>query len=284
MQSQWIPRRISRHQFRILDETLNVMNIATRIVMEGIDMSLGDFSNQADAYRRSRPSYPFQFLDLLIADAEINKGEAVADFGAGTGIMTSILVERGFAVTAIEPNESMRSRADVPNARWISGTFEESGLETASQRWSVAAQAFHWADPVRCLPEIHRILQAGCLFSLVWNDRVNGLDDIVQWTETAIRRHVPEFDEAYRNRSWNEILESTGHFKFLSQRTVRHSIPMSQGRFLELWKSHNRLNTIAGPERFSKFFTELTTHLETQCCDQIDVQYDCRSWSARRVD
>jgi hypothetical protein len=44
---------------------------------------------------------------------------------------------------------------------------------------------------------------------------------MVRWTEDAIRRHVPEFDEAYRNRPWKQILESTGDFTFVNYRVAQ---------------------------------------------------------------
>src|SRR4051812_40577488 len=110
-------------------------------------MTLGNFSAQAEAYQRARPTYPESLLDELIADAQVSAGDAVADFGAGTGIFTRMLVQCGFAVTAIEPNDEMRMRAAVPEATWINGTFEASTVETESQHWAVASQAFHWAYP-----------------------------------------------------------------------------------------------------------------------------------------
>lgn len=247
-------------------------------------MTLGDFSQQANSYRRSRPAYPAELLDAVISDARVIAGDPVADFGAGTGIMTQMLVEKGFDVSAIEPNQSMRELANVPEARWLAGSFEDSQLGASSQRWAVAAQAFHWADPVRSLPEIRRILQPSSLFTVVWNDRVHGLNDIVAWTENAIRRHVPEFDEAYRKRPWDEILVSTHDFVFVNRRTVRHTIPMTRERFLELWRSHNRLNAIAGPARFASLFNDLATYLDSEDCQIINVHYDCNAWSARRVD
>ena len=247
-------------------------------------MKLGDFTQQADAYRRSRPAYPDELIDTLVAAAGLVPGDAVADFGAGTGILTRMLIDLGFTVSAIEPNESMRNQNNVPEARWLNSTFDQSLLKSGSQRWAIAAQAFHWADPLRALPEIRRILQPGCLFTVLWNNRAKAENDIVNWTEAATSRHVPEFDEAYRNRPWKKILESTGDFTFVNELTVSHTIPMSRERFLQLWKSHNRLNTIAGPIRFAAFFDELSEHLGQLSLDLINVRYDCESWSARRND
>ena len=134
-------------------------------------MTLGDFSSQAAAYQNSRPGYPPELLQQLIADANAQPGDPVADFGAGTGIMTQLLVDRGFLVTAVEPNAPMRLRANVTSARWIDGTFEQCPLPDMSQRWIVAAQAFHWADPARSLPELRRILQPRCCLTVLWNRR-----------------------------------------------------------------------------------------------------------------
>jgi SAM-dependent methyltransferase len=244
-------------------------------------MALGDFTAQATAYARARPTYPAKLLDLLIDDAGVVAGDPVADFGAGTGIFTQLLVDRGLHVSAIEPNQPMRERASV-SAVWLDGTFEASGLPNESQCWAVAAQAFHWADPVRALPEIRRILKRGRLFTVLWNNRANRDSEILGWTEAAIRRLVPDFDEAYRNRDWPTILESTGDFVFVNARMVQHIVPMSKERYLELWRSHNRLNTIAGPERFQQLLMEIENYLATRNVAEIQVPYRCETWPVRR--
>lgn len=247
-------------------------------------MTIGDFSTQAAAYERSRPDYPDSLIDTLVSEASLGPGDSVIEFGAGTGILTRQLVLRGLRTIAIEPNEVMTSMAKVPQATWIKGSFEECPLPDESQAWAVAAQAFHWADPRRALPEVHRILKPRSLFSVIWNNRAVQESPILTWTEDLIRRIVPEFEEAYRNRQWDAVLQSTGHFEFLSRHTELHFVTMNQERFLELWNSHNRLNTIAGLERFQIFYDELLEYLQLNQIDDIKVPYHCQSWSVRRIE
>ena len=66
-------------------------------------MELGDFTSLAAVYSRSRPGYPAELVDELMAVAGVTAGDPVADLGAGTGLLTQSLAERGLAVTAIEP-------------------------------------------------------------------------------------------------------------------------------------------------------------------------------------
>jgi ubiquinone/menaquinone biosynthesis C-methylase UbiE len=217
-------------------------------------MTLGDFSEQADAYKRSRPSYPEQLIDKLIAEASVQAGDSVADLGAGTGIFTELLVNMGFDVTAVDPNEAMMRQADLPGARWVNGTFEKTFLPDQSQDWAVAAQAFHWANPQLSLPEIRRILKPDSVFT------------------------------AYRHGNWARIFESTGDFTFLSHHVASHTVAMSRDRYLELWRSHNRLNSMAGPDRFASFINDLRASLEQRQVSQVAVPYRCEAWSARRND
>lgn len=247
-------------------------------------MTTGDFSEQAAAYERARPGYPDSLVDMLVAEAAVQAGDAVVDFGAGTGIFTRMLVRRQFRVTAVEPNEAMAQRADLSGVRWLQGTFEDNSLAHQSQSWAVAAQAFHWAKPESCLPQIRRILKPNCVLTILWNDRASQDSEILKWTEDLIRRRVPEFREAYRHQPWERVLTSTGDFTFLSKTVVHHTVAMSKSRYLDLWRSHNRLSNIGGPGRFRAFLEELTDYLEQQPTQPIDVPYHCLAWSARRKD
>jgi len=243
----------------------------------------GDFTAQAAAYSRARPGYPEEFVDRLVAAAGVGPGDRVADVGAGTGIFTALLAARGLRVAAVEPNAAMREQAPaLPGVEWIDGSLEQSGLAGASQRWAVAAQAFHWADTARALPEIHRVLAPGGAFTVLWNDRDVERSPLLQRTRALIERLVPNFDEGYRSRDWAAVLVEGGWFAPPERIEVRHEVPMSRDRFLDLWRSHNVLAATAGPEGVAWVISEVAPLLPAE--GEVPVPYVCRAWTARRAE
>ena len=238
----------------------------------------GDFTDQADAYARARPGYPEAMVDLLAAHVRVAAEDPVADVGAGTGLFTRLLAARKLRVTAIEPNAAMRENAGpTPGVSWLPGTFEATGLDAGSQRWAVAAQAFHWADPERALPEMHRILAPRRYLTLLWNDRDVAASRVLARTRELIEAMVPGFDEGYRSRDWAAVLTSGGWFGDVATHEVAHEVPMSRERYLDLWRSHNVLATRAGAAGVAR----LVATLEGELPESFAVPYRCRAWTAR---
>ncbi|HJN77815.1 MAG TPA: class I SAM-dependent methyltransferase [Myxococcota bacterium] len=106
------------------------------------------FTNRVEDYTRYRPDYPEAFLDLL------EPPRRIAELGAGTGILTEQLLERGHHVYAVEPNPAMREACQrrlgaCPRLTLSGGTGEATGLEHRSVESIVAAQSFHWFDADR---------------------------------------------------------------------------------------------------------------------------------------
>jgi ubiquinone/menaquinone biosynthesis C-methylase UbiE len=138
------------------------------------------FSSRVADYTASRPDYPAPLFETLGSICKLSAGAVVADVGAGTGLLTLGLLQRGYQVTAIEPNASMRQAADYflgkfPSYRSVEGYAESIPLEASSVDLITAAQAFHWFEIERARTECLRILRPEGQVALIWNDRV--LDD-----------------------------------------------------------------------------------------------------------
>lgn len=127
------------------------------------------FGSAAAAYERGRPSYPPEAIDWLLPAG----ARAVLDLGAGTGKLTTRLVERGLDVVAIDPIPEMLDvlRASLPQTPALLGTAEEIPLQDNSVDAVLVAQAWHWFDPARAIPEVARVLRPGGRLGLVWNTR-----------------------------------------------------------------------------------------------------------------
>ncbi|ORA59067.1 class I SAM-dependent methyltransferase [Mycobacteroides franklinii] len=127
------------------------------------------FGSQAAAYERGRPSYPPEAIDWLLPPG----AHDVLDLGAGTGKLTTRLVERGLNVVAVDPLAEMLEvlSKSLPDTPALLGTAEEIPLPDNSVDAVLVAQAWHWVDPERAIPEVARVLRPGGRLGLVWNAR-----------------------------------------------------------------------------------------------------------------
>ncbi|NCE65206.1 hypothetical protein D1159_11620 [Pseudoflavonifractor sp. 524-17] len=69
------------------------------------------FSGLAQIYAQARPGCPDHLMDWLFAPGRLAAGQRVADIGAGTGLFSQALLERGAQVWAVEPNGDMAQEA-----------------------------------------------------------------------------------------------------------------------------------------------------------------------------
>jgi SAM-dependent methyltransferase len=149
------------------------------------------FASAADVYERARPSYPQDAIDWLVAQTGLGPGRTVVDLGAGTGKLTRLLLPTGARVVAVEPIAEMR--AHISGAEALEGTAEAIPLPDGSADVVTVAQALHWFDQDRALPEIHRVLREDGSLVIVWNMRDLG-DPVQRGVEDLlgpIRNDVP---------------------------------------------------------------------------------------------
>lgn len=140
------------------------------------------FGSAAAAYERGRPGYPTEAVDFVLPPGV----RRVLDLGAGTGKLTRQLVTRGLDVVAVEPLEQMRAELHrvLPEVRVLAGTAEALPLPDGSVDAVLVAQAWHWVDPVRALPEVARVLAPSGHLGLLWN---RPLEPEGSWTAELAR-------------------------------------------------------------------------------------------------
>lgn len=160
------------------------------------------FGAVAAAYERGRPPYPPEAIDWLLPPGATR----VADVGAGTGKLSKQLRDRGVEVIAVEPLAGMREqlRQAAPGVTVLAGTAEQIPLADGSVDAVLMAQAWHWVEPKRAVPEVARVLAPGGRLGVLWNLRderdglVARLSTIMQsWESPDHGGHRPDFGSPF---------------------------------------------------------------------------------------
>jgi SAM-dependent methyltransferase len=168
------------------------------------------FADRASDYALFRPSYPGAAVDAALQGLSADRTLVAADIGAGTGISSRLLADRGVSVFAVEPNAAMRESAEPHSGvAFIDGTAEATGLATASVDLVLCAQAFHWFKPQEALTEFRRIVKPGGRLVFFVNERDN--DEAAMGAYNAAIRVAAERELSEGMRaSIDDALETAG--------------------------------------------------------------------------
>lgn len=185
---------------------------------------LGRFSDCVSDYVKYRPTYPPEAINKIIAGFDNLSAVIAADIGAGTGISSRLLAQRGMRVIAIEPNTQMRQAAEVhPQIEMHAGTAEATNLTEESIDLITCFQSFHWFDPQPTLLEFHRILKSSGRLAIVWNtwDSHEALtQEYRQLILNASHNHPAEFRKNSINSLHNHPnFNNVEHCQFFHQQT-----------------------------------------------------------------
>jgi SAM-dependent methyltransferase len=186
--------------------------------MRADEDSIHRFHDRAEDYARYRPGYPAPAVDALLTGLAPLVERTAADVGAGTGILSRLLADRGVRVLAVEPNASMRGAAVAhEHVRWVDGTAEATGLPDRSVDLVTVAQAFHWFDVPPTLREFARILEPGGRLAILWNRRSR--TDPFTLGYRAVLEAMDAEAPAERSRFDPAVVTGSGRFRDL--RTLR---------------------------------------------------------------
>lgn len=131
------------------------------------------FTGFADKYQH-RPDYPVEFIDILKSELNIPVDSIIADVGAGTGILSKLLLDSGYSVYAVEPNADMRKSmedelSNYSKLKIVDAPAENTTLANNSIDLITVAQALHLFNIPKVKSEFIRILRGQAPVVLVWN-------------------------------------------------------------------------------------------------------------------
>ncbi|MCT9007894.1 class I SAM-dependent methyltransferase [Streptomyces rhizosphaerihabitans] len=146
------------------------------------------FGSDAERYDRARPRYPEALVERIVSG---NPGTGLLDVGCGTGIAARQFQAAGCTVLGVDPDPRM---ADV--ARRLGTEVEVARFEAwdpAGRDFDavVAAQSWHWVDPVVGAAVAQRVLRPRGRFAAFWH--VLQLPaEVGKATAAACRRAMPD--------------------------------------------------------------------------------------------
>jgi SAM-dependent methyltransferase len=163
------------------------------------------FSDRVDNYVKYRPGYPGEVITFVQNECNLSGQSVIADIGSGTGIFTKLLLDKGYKVFAVEPNDDMQEAARqylghnkhfMPTA----GSAEVTTLPSGSIDLIVCAQAFHWFNNEKTQAEFKRILKNDGHAALIWNNRVADADDFSIAYENILKQDSIDYNKVnHRN-------------------------------------------------------------------------------------
>jgi SAM-dependent methyltransferase len=167
------------------------------------------FTSSAGTYVRGRPTYAPDAIARLVRHL-IDSPQPVADIGAGTGVMSEQLRERGISVIAVDPVINMLEKAPFP-CRPLCATADSLPFGDASLKGVVAAQSFHWFANTTSLVEFHRVLGRDGVLALVWNERDARTDWVASY-DAVVDRFAGETPR-FSTFAWQQCLQESNHFE-----------------------------------------------------------------------
>jgi SAM-dependent methyltransferase len=237
------------------------------------------FSDRAADYVQYRPGYPSAAMDAVLAG--LPASPLVADVGAGTGISSRAVADRGVRVIAVEPNPEMRAAAAAhPRVEWRDGTAEATGLDVASIDLVLCAQAFHWFRVRESIAEFHRVLRARGRLVLLWNSR-SRTDPLTFDYITAIHAVNGEHPAEQRAVPITEI-DALGLFTPLSVERFDHSQRLDRSGLLGRAVSASYVpKTGEAFERLSRLLDEAFDR-HRDGTGHVTMRYVTEVWRAER--
>ncbi len=146
------------------------------------------FGTDAEGYDRARPGYPGALVARIVAESP---GPDVLDVGCGTGIAARQFQAAGGTVLGVEPDARMAGFARARGLPVEVATFEAWDPDDRRFDTVIAAQSWHWVDPVIGAAKAAQVLRPSgrlAIFGHVYEPPA----EVAEPFAAAYRRVVPD--------------------------------------------------------------------------------------------
>ncbi|WP_424102419.1 class I SAM-dependent methyltransferase [Moorena producens] len=248
------------------------------------------FNSVADAYNRTRPTYPQTIVDRAVELAQLPDDATILEIGCGPGTVTRAFGQLGFRMVCIEPSESAcklarQNCAQYPNVEIKNTTFEEWELE--SQRFDavIAATAFHWVAPGSGYAKVNAALKQNGVLIILWNTRPHPQAEVYQMLDEVYQIHAPSLrryaeDTKTQLEKLNEFVEKvidSGYFYDCKSEYVLCEPTYSIDDYLALLSTYSTYINLESQQKNS-LFAGLRETLEKNCGNRIQLSYVSAFW------
>ena len=242
---------------------------------------MASFETVAAEYDAARPGYPSGIYDAL---GPLD-GLLVLDVGAGTGIATRDLIERGASVIAVDsgPGVLGRATARTPGLKAVAADGAILAIRDDVADLVCFAQAWHWLDRSSGAAEAHRVLRDRGRWAGWWSHARADDEDWFDAYWSAIERSCIGTHRGQRDTDWGATLAESGLFS-LDDRVV---VPWIREASVDEWMtdqvSHSYVVALGNKNR-ERLLQELRGILDASFSGGImAVRYETWMWTGTKV-
>lgn len=228
------------------------------------------FGAQAELYDEVRHRYVPELFESIAEYAGLSGASRALEIGAGTGIATLPMAERGVAIDAVEPSEEMAAVAQRKfgadgRVRFHIGALEQLEIERNAYDLVYAAQAWHWIDPARRCDLVADALRPGGAVAIFGHAVLTHFEE----AQEVYRKFVPEWFENYRPlppieerlATVRDTVASSPHFHDVETRRFPWTPSYSAKDFVRLMSTASDHAIVPEPRR-SQMFDALAQVIE----------------------
>lgn len=241
---------------------------------------MASFETVVDEYDAGRPDHPPAVYDRL----EPLEGSCVVDVGAGTGIATRALAERGASVVAIDLGPAMLARATrrTPGLRAVVADGARLPMPDGSVDLLTLSQSWHWLDASRRCDEAARVLTAGGRWAAWWS---HPFADGEPWFDTywsTVEHACPGAHRDQRTTDWGATIDPACGLGMVDSSVLPWVRTVSVDSWMTDQASHSYVAAMP-PEPRKRLLADLRSILDGRFPGgAMAVRYETWMWIARR--